>query len=100
LAGAQQQRETIRMTAFVDEIAATGMLHAEYRSIRLLSAVEPTLTVQADCAGRRIGKPAVGVVPNSAQPLCDYQTERGRAAGTDARRLQNASTNRVDLSAR
>ena len=49
LAGAQHQREIIRMTTFVDEIAATGMLHAEYRSIRFtVAAVDPTLAVQAD----------------------------------------------------
>jgi signal transduction histidine kinase len=49
LAAVEQRREPISVTTFVDEIAATGMLHAEYRDIRFTVApVEPTLTVEAD----------------------------------------------------
>ena len=37
------------MTTFVDEIAATGMLHSEYRGIRFTVApVDPALAVEAD----------------------------------------------------
>ena len=39
----------IRVTAFIDEIAATGMLHSEYRDIRFTVApVDPALTIEAD----------------------------------------------------
>ena len=49
LAAARRRRERISVTAFVDEIAATGMLHSEYRGIRLTVApVDPALAVEAD----------------------------------------------------
>ena len=49
LAAAHQRRETISVATFVDEIAATGMLHAEYRGIRFTVApVDPVLAVDAD----------------------------------------------------
>jgi signal transduction histidine kinase len=49
LAAGKQQRERIAVTAFLDEIAAAGMLHAEDRHIRFTVApVDPTLAVHAD----------------------------------------------------
>jgi signal transduction histidine kinase len=49
LAAGKQQRERIAMTAFLDEIAAAGMLHAEDRRIRFTVApVDPKLAVHAD----------------------------------------------------
>jgi signal transduction histidine kinase len=49
LSGAQHKREPFSVTTFIDEIAATGMLHAEYRGIRFtMAAVDPALTVKAD----------------------------------------------------
>ena len=49
LVAARRRRERISVTAFVDEIAATGMLHSEYRGIRLTVApVDPALAVEAD----------------------------------------------------
>jgi signal transduction histidine kinase len=49
LAASQHRREPFRVTAFVDEIAATGMLHSEYRGIKFtVAAVDPDLTVEAD----------------------------------------------------
>jgi signal transduction histidine kinase len=49
LFGAQQRREPVKLATFVDEIAATGMLHAEYRGIQFtVAAVDPALTVDAD----------------------------------------------------
>ena len=49
LAAEQQRRERISVTAFVDEIAATGMLHSEYRGIQFTVApVDPALTVLGD----------------------------------------------------
>jgi len=49
LAASQHRREPFSVTAFVDDIAATGMLHSEYRDIRFTVApVDPALTVEAD----------------------------------------------------
>ena len=49
LVAARQRREPVRVTAFIDEIAATGMLHSEYRDIRFTVApVDPALTLEAD----------------------------------------------------
>ena len=49
LAASQQRREPISVTTFVDEIAATGMLHSEYRAIRFTVApVDPALAIEAD----------------------------------------------------
>ena len=44
LAAAQQRRERISVITLVDEIAATGLLHSEYRGIRFTVApVDPAL---------------------------------------------------------
>jgi signal transduction histidine kinase len=49
LAAAQQDRELITVTTFLDDITATGMLHAEYRRIQFTAtSVDPTLAVEAD----------------------------------------------------
>jgi signal transduction histidine kinase len=37
------------VVAFIDEIAATGMLHAEYRHVRFtVDAIDPALSIDAD----------------------------------------------------
>ena len=49
LAAGKQQRERLEVTAFVDEITATGVLHSEYRGIRFtVTPVDPALAVDAD----------------------------------------------------
>lgn len=49
LAAGKQRRERLAVRAFVDEIAATGALHAEQRHIRfIVEPVEPTLAVDGD----------------------------------------------------
>lgn len=49
LAVGTQRRERLAVTAFVDEIAATGVLHSEYRGIRFtVVPVDPDLAVDAD----------------------------------------------------
>ena len=49
LAGAHQRHELVKMTTFVEEIAATAMLHAEDRGIQFtVAAVDPALIVDAD----------------------------------------------------
>jgi signal transduction histidine kinase len=49
LAATPQRREIVSVTTFVDELAAAGRLHSEYRGIRFTVApIDPTLTVQAD----------------------------------------------------
>jgi signal transduction histidine kinase len=49
LEAGQQRRERLSVTAFVDELAATGMLHSEYRNIRFgVTPVDPGLAVDAD----------------------------------------------------
>jgi len=49
LAAVEQRRDPVSVTTFVDEIAAAGMLHAEYRDIRFTVApVDPALTIAAD----------------------------------------------------
>ncbi len=49
LAAGTQRRERLSVTAFVDEIAATGILHAEYRGIRFaVEFVDPALAIDGD----------------------------------------------------
>jgi signal transduction histidine kinase len=49
LRAGKQRREHLNMTAFVDEIAATGVLHAEYRGMRFtVVPVDHALAVDAD----------------------------------------------------
>jgi signal transduction histidine kinase len=49
LAAVEQRRERVSVATFVDEIAATGMLHAEYRDLRFtVTPVDPALAVDAD----------------------------------------------------
>jgi signal transduction histidine kinase len=44
-----QRRERLSVTALVDEIAAAGMLHGEYRGIRFtVAAVDPALALDGD----------------------------------------------------
>jgi signal transduction histidine kinase len=45
----QQRRERLPVTTFIDEVAATGMLHSEYRQIRFtVEPIDPALSVDAD----------------------------------------------------
>ena len=49
LASGTQRRERLSVTALVDEIAATGILHSEYRGVRFTVAeVDPALAVDGD----------------------------------------------------
>jgi signal transduction histidine kinase len=49
LAAGKQRPERLRVAAFVDEIGATGVLHSEYRGVRLtVLAVDPELVVDGD----------------------------------------------------
>jgi signal transduction histidine kinase len=49
LATGTQRRERLSVTTLVDEIAAAGVLHSEYRDIRFtVDAVDPTLELEAD----------------------------------------------------
>ena len=49
LTTARQRRDLTSVIAFIDEIAATGMLHAEYRSVRFsVAPVDPALALEID----------------------------------------------------
>jgi signal transduction histidine kinase len=49
LVAGTQRRERLSVTALVDEIAATGVLHSEYRGIRFATAtVDPALAIDGD----------------------------------------------------
>ena len=49
LASGMQRRERLSVVQLFDEIAATGVLHSEYRKVRFtVDAVDPTLTVDGD----------------------------------------------------
>jgi signal transduction histidine kinase len=49
LEAGQQRRARLPVVAFIDEIAATGMLHSEYRNIRFtVDAIDPALSIDAD----------------------------------------------------
>jgi len=49
LAAGKQRRERLSVTTFMDEIAATGILHSEYRGIRFTVApIDPALNVDGD----------------------------------------------------
>ena len=49
LAAGTQRCERLRMTTLIDEIAATGVLHSEYRNIRFtVEAVDPGLVLDGD----------------------------------------------------
>ena len=49
LEAGQQRRARLPVVAFIDEIAATGMLNSEYRHIRFtVDAIDPGLSINAD----------------------------------------------------
>ena len=49
LAAGKQRRERLSVTTFVDEIAALGILHSEYRGVRFTVApVDPVLDIEGD----------------------------------------------------
>jgi signal transduction histidine kinase len=49
LEAGQQRRARLPVVAFIDEIAATGMLHSEYRHIQFtVDAIDPALSIEAD----------------------------------------------------
>jgi signal transduction histidine kinase len=49
LEAGNQRREEVRVVAFLDDVAASGMLHAEYRHIQFtFEPVDPQLTISAD----------------------------------------------------
>jgi signal transduction histidine kinase len=49
LEAAQSSRERLRVAPFIDEIAAAGMLHSEYRDIRFaVEPIDPALSIDAD----------------------------------------------------
>ena len=49
LEAGKQRRERVPVVSFIDEIAATGMLHSEYRLIDFtVTEVDPALAVDAD----------------------------------------------------
>ena len=44
-----QRRSRVRVVTFIDEIAASGMLHAEYRHIRfIVEPIDPAVSIEAD----------------------------------------------------
>jgi signal transduction histidine kinase len=49
LAAGNQRRARLSVVAFIDELAATGVLHSEYRHIQFtVDAIDPALFVDAD----------------------------------------------------
>jgi len=49
LEAGKQRRERLAVVAFIDEIAATGLLHAEDRAIQFsIEPIDPTLSIDAD----------------------------------------------------
>jgi signal transduction histidine kinase len=49
LEAGRQQREHLPVATFIDDVAASGMLHSEYRKIQFtVAAVDPALTILAD----------------------------------------------------
>jgi signal transduction histidine kinase len=49
LEAGQQKRVRLPVVAFIDEIAATGMLHSEYRQIQFtVEPIDPALSIDAD----------------------------------------------------
>jgi signal transduction histidine kinase len=49
LEAGKQRRARVLVVAFIDEIAASGMLHSEYRQIQFsVEPVDPTLSIEAD----------------------------------------------------
>jgi signal transduction histidine kinase len=49
LEAGKQRRARLAVAAFIDEIAATGMLHSEYRHVRFtVEPIDPALSIDAD----------------------------------------------------
>jgi len=49
LEAGKQRRARLAVVAFIDEIAATGLLHSEYREIQFsIEPIDPTLSIHAD----------------------------------------------------
>ena len=84
LAAGVQRRELLPMTGFIDEIAAAGMLHSEYRDISFrVEPVDPSLFVEADA------QLLTSAVMNLLQNALKYTPEGGavvlRSHGRDGR---------------
>jgi signal transduction histidine kinase len=82
LAAGKQQRERIAMTAFLDEIAAAGLLHAEDRHIRFkVEPVDPALAVHAD--PQLLGSAVMNLIYNAFKytPADGTVTVKAHAAG-------------------
>ena len=49
LAAGKQRRARLPVVAFIDDIAATGLLHSEYRHVQfIVEPIDPALSVEAD----------------------------------------------------
>ncbi len=82
LAAGKQQRERIAIRAFLDEIAAASMLHAEYRHLRFsVEPVDPRLAVHAD--PQLLGSAVMNLIHNAFKytPPDGAVTVKAQAAG-------------------
>ena len=74
LEAGKQRRARVAVVTFIDEIAATGMLHSEYRQIRFtVDPIDPAL-----CDRRRSAAARVGGDEPVAQRLQEHASRRAR----------------------
>jgi len=82
LEAGQQRRARLPVVAFIDEVAGTGMLHAEYRHIRFtVDPVDPDLSIDAD--PQLLASAVMNVVHNAFKntPAGGHVVLRARAEG-------------------
>jgi signal transduction histidine kinase len=84
LEAGKQRRARLCVAAFIDEIAATGMLHSEYRDIRFtVEPIDPTLLIDADpqllaSAVMNLLHNAFKNTPSGRQVVLRARAEQGR----------------------
>ena len=82
----KQRRERLPVVAFIDEIAATGLLHSEYRLIDFtVQPVEPALAVNAD--PQLLASAVMNLLHNAFKNTPPGGSVELRAHGVDGRLL-------------
>jgi signal transduction histidine kinase len=73
----KQRRARLPVVAFIDEIAATGMLHSEYRHIRFtVDAIDTALSIDAD--PQLLASAVMNLVHNAFKNPAQMKTAWGR----------------------
>jgi signal transduction histidine kinase len=85
LKAGKQRRARLSVAAFIDDVAATGLLHSEYRDVQFsIEPIEPTLSIDADphllaSAVMNLLHNAFKNTPSGRRVVLRARADRGRA---------------------